>query len=313
MGKKKIQTIGETIEDIQKPQKSNKKTIKVNKEKKEKSSQPEITTTQDPKPKIKQEEPEKQITPDSSDQKTKPQSKRGKNKIRSKNYQKAKKLVDSNKFYNLVEAVQLAKKIAYSKFKSNIETHIRLNIDLSKSDEQIRTIVKFPKYLGKKPRILAITTQKDASLKAGAIHAGNEDMIDKIAKGWLDFNMVVAEPKFMSNLGKIAKILGTKGLMPNPKTGTISDNTASKITEILAGAIEIKNDTSGIIHQVIGGVGDSDQDIINNFQLLYSAITKNKSNKKDFIKTIHLSPSMGPSIKVNISNINTNKDKKNKT
>ncbi|MFH1749307.1 MAG: 50S ribosomal protein L1 [bacterium] len=307
MGKKKIQTIGETIEDVQKPQKPDKRNFKIDKEKADSNIQAEKTKNSDVKINTKQE---KQATTDSKSKDLRSQLKRGKNKIRSKNYQKVKKLVDSDKLYDLVEAIILIKKVAYSKFKSNIEVHIRLNINLSKSDEQVRTIVKFPKCLGKKPKILAITRDKDSALKAGATYAGNEEVIEKISKGWIDFNMVIAEPEYMSNLGKVAKTLGTKGLMPNPKTGTISEDVKSKIAEILAGSTEIKNDTSGIIHQVIGAVDDSDKDLINNFQILYNAISKNRFNKKDLIKTIHLSPSMGPSIKIDVSTINTDKVQK---
>ncbi|MFC1656667.1 50S ribosomal protein L1 [Patescibacteria group bacterium] len=304
MGKKKIQNIGDTIEDIEKPKKSTKKPSNSSKPKAIIDKKPDLNISED-KIQIKTDAPE------NIDQKTKP--KRGKSKIRSKKYQKAKSLVDSDKLYDLPEAIELVKKTAYSKFKSNVETHIRLNIDLSKSDEQTRMIVKFPKYLGKKPKILAITSDRDSALKAGATHAGGEELIDKIGKGWLDFNMVVAEPRFMPNLGKVAKILGTKGLMPNPKTGTISDDLVSKISEILAGSMEIKNDTSGIIHQVIGGVEDSSQVILNNFAILYSAITKNKISNKDLIRSIHMSASMGPSVKVNQSNIEIDKLQKKTT
>ncbi len=305
MGKKKIQTIGETIEETKKPQTFNKQ----NKEIKQKKTDPENSIEEildkvkdSQKPTIEQK---KINSEDTKTKKEKSEPKRGKNKIRSKKYQTAKELVDPEKSYNLEEAIELVKKIAYSKFKSNIETHIRLNINLSKSEEQVRTIIKFPKYLGKKPKILALTSQKDTCIKAGATHAGGKEMVDEISKGWFDFNLIVAEPKFMPSLGKIAKLLGRKGLMPNPKTGTISDNVETKISEILAGSIEVKNDTSGIIHQVIGRVDESNSDLIKNFQILFTNISKNKSNNKDFIKSIHLSPSMGPSVKIDMPSINT--------
>ncbi len=307
MGKKKIITIGEIPESFENkkekkiPKQLEKPVPEKNKEKKleEKKS---IT-----KPISFKEEKTKEVkkTTEVKSKLSKPQ--KSKKKIRSKKYQEVYQLIDKQKLYSLNEAIKLTKKTSYSKFNGNIEVHIRLNIDLEKSGEHIRTIIKFPKFLGKKPKILAFTNKKSDALKAGATYAGGDELIEKISKGWTDFNLVLAEPSFMPRLGKIAKNLGTRGMMPNPKTGTITNNISEKIKKIFAGEKEIKNDSGGIIHQVIGSIKDKEEDLIKNMQILFQAIQKFRSGKKDFVKSIYLSSSMGPSIKVDPNTIDNSK------
>ena len=287
MGKKRIPEIGEKAE-----KKSAEKTP-IQKAQESKSEKAEEKVA---------EKAEKPIAePKKSTEKSKKfPKKRAQKKLRSQKYQKNRELVDKDKTYALAEAIQLVKKVSYAKFGGSIEAHIRLNLNLGKSEEQIRTIIKFPKLLGKKPKILALTKNKEAALKAGALHVGGEELIEKISQGFRDFNLVISEPSFMPKLGKIARILGTKGMMPNPKTQTISEAIPEKIQEILQGTVEVKNDAVGIIHQVIGNLQDQDAVLIKNFQILFEGIqkAKPKTGKKDFIASIYLSPTMGPSVKI---------------
>jgi large subunit ribosomal protein L1 len=248
---------------------------------------------------------------DSIDSQSKPETKTGKPKvakqpkIRGKNYQKVLSLVDKDKTYDLNDAVALVKKLSYSKFDGQIEAHISLNLNPDKSEEQVRTLIKFPKLVGKKPSILAFTADKEATLKAGAKYAGGDELIEKVGTGWIDFDIVIAEPAMMPKIAKLGKILGTKGLMPSPKSGTIADSTSIKVSELLSGLTSVKNDLGGTIHQVIGGIKATDAELVDNFNVLVAGIKKAKpaSLKKDYIVGVFLSPTMGPSVKLDLANI----------
>lgn len=207
------------------------------------------------------------------------------------------------KTYLLEEAVKKVKKASKEKFDASVEAHFRLGIDLSKSDQQVRGSVVLPYGTGKNVRIVVFTTKVKEAKKAGADLVGGKELIDKILKsGKCDFDVVLATPEIMKDLAKAGKVLGPKGLMPNPKDGTITQDIAKTISNLKKGKITFKTDSGGIIHQVIGKVSFEDEKLIENFKALYKAIIKAKParTKKEFIKSITLASSMGPGIRVRV-------------
>lgn len=221
----------------------------------------------------------------------------------SKRFREAVKLVDQNKSYEIGEAIKLAKQSSTVKFDASIEVHIRLNIDPKKTDQKVRTKIVLPNGTGKTRRVAAfVSAQKEKDAKAaGADLVGGEDLVKQIKQsGKTDFDVAVAEPTLMPKLAVVAKILGQRGLMPNPKTGTVGTDIEKLVKELKGGKIDIKTDDSGNIHQIIGKVSFDDEKLIGNFKALREAVMKAKpaTVKKDFIKTIAISSSMGPSIKI---------------
>lgn len=217
-------------------------------------------------------------------------------------YREVVALVDKMNEYSVEEAIELAKKTTTTKFDSSIEIHVKLNIDVQNSEQQVRGSVVLPAGTGKTKKVLAIVgSDKEAEAKAaGADFVGGEDMIAKIEKGWMEFEIVVATPDMMPKLGKIGKILGTKGLMPNPKVGTVTPNVQGVIEGIKKGMVEYRPDKTGIVHAVIGKVSFADKDLKENYDTLVGAITKAKPSgvKGTYIKGISLATTMGPGIKV---------------
>lgn len=223
-------------------------------------------------------------------------------KKRSKSYKKVKEKIE-NKTYSLSEAIKLIKETARAKFDESIEVHIKLGIDLSKSEQQVRGTVVLPHSIGKKLTIAAFVTddKKKEAEEAGAEIVGGEDLIKKIKETKkCDFNIAVAMPELMPKLGQIGKILGPKGLMPNPKAGTITSDPVKTIKEILSGKISFRTDSTGVIHQVIGKVSFDDKKIAENFNSLLEAVKTAKPSgaKGEYIKSITLSSTMGPGIRV---------------
>jgi large subunit ribosomal protein L1 len=211
--------------------------------------------------------------------------------------------VDKNKTYTAEEAINLAKQTANTKFVGSIEIHVRTNIDSKKTEQQIRGSASLPNGTGKTKKIAAFVTEaKEKEAKeAGASIVGGEDLIKQIKEtGKTDFDVAIAEPAMMPKLAQIAKILGTRGLMPNPKTGTVSDNIPATIKEIAGGRVNFKNDDSGIIHTTIGKTSFETDKLLENFKALYQAITASKPTalKGTFITSIYLNSTMGPGIKV---------------
>jgi len=227
---------------------------------------------------------------------------------RSKRYVELKKLVDAKKLYSPAEAIELAKKTAKTKFDGSLEVHLRLGIDISKSDQQVRTTVVLPHSTGKTKRIAAFVTadkEKDAK-DAGAEIVGAEELIEEIAQtGKVDFDVAVATPDMMPKLAKVAKILGPKGIMPNPKTDTVGPNVKKMVEELKRGKVTIKNDSTGNIHQALGKVTLDSKDLLENFEAVLAAIKKNKpaGAKGTFIKNVVITSTMGPGIKVDVSRI----------
>ena len=213
---------------------------------------------------------------------------------------------DKLKTYEIKEAVKLVKKMSKAKFDESLEIHFSLNIDPKKGDQQIRSTVSLPHGTGKTVKIAAFVSKEkeDEVKKAGADFVGSEDLIEKIKKTEkTDFQIAVAEPIMMRNLAKIAKILGTRGLMPSPKNETVTPNPAKTVIELKKGKISFKNDDTANIHVVIGKISFSDDKILENYETLLKAIQKLKpaSSKGTYIKNISISSSMGKGIKINNS------------
>ncbi len=215
------------------------------------------------------------------------------------------KEVDATKTYDKVEALALAKKTATTKFVGNIEVHVRLGIDPKKTDQALRTTVTLPHGTGKTKRIAAFVTsgkEKEAT-DAGAVLVGGEELIKKIKDTEkLDFDMAIAEPAMMAKLASIAKILGPKGLMPNPKTGTVSADIAKAIKEFAGGKLEFKNDDSGNIHMILGKTNFPDEQILANLESFLDALRSAKPAglKKEFIQSVSMNATMGPGIKLKV-------------
>ena len=220
-----------------------------------------------------------------------------------KKYVEASKLIDKNKTYSVEEAVELVKKTSVTKFDSSVEIAINLNIDTKKADQQMRGSIVLPNGTGKSKRIcvLAKGAQAEEAKKAGADYVGDVDLIDKMSKeNWFEFDVLVATPEMMPLIGKIGKILGPKGLMPNPKTGTVTMNVAKAVEDINKGMIEYRADSYGIIHSLVGKVSFENEKLVENINFLMSTIVKAKPTtvKGNYINSISISSTMGPGIKL---------------
>jgi len=221
----------------------------------------------------------------------------------SKKYVEASKKVEKDKVYSALEAIKLVKETNTTKFDGSIDLAIRLNIDASKNDQQLRGSIVLPKGTGKVQKILVIADGEEAkkATEAGADFVGAEDLIEKIEKeNWFEFDIIVATPKMMPKLGKLGKVLGPKGLMPNPKTNTVTNNPEKVVEDIKKGMVSYKTDSYGNIHTVIGRASFKEKDLLDNLNFYIKTITNSKptSVKGDFIKNISISSTMGPGIKV---------------
>lgn len=223
-------------------------------------------------------------------------------KKHGKMYVEASNLVDKDKLYTASEAIKVLKSIKPRKFDETVEVALRLNIDTKKAEMNIRSSIVLPKGLGKTKKVLVITKNSgEDAKKAGADFVGAEDIIEKIEKeNWFEFDSIVATPDMMASLGKIGKILGPKGLMPNPKLGTVTTNVAAAVSNIKKGMVEYKNDTFGNLHAPIGKLSFKENDLLENLTAFINEIVKNKPNgvKGMFIKNISISSTMSPSIKI---------------
>lgn len=222
---------------------------------------------------------------------------------KSKKYIEAAKLVDSTKLYSLEEAVELAKKASYSKFDGSIELAIRLGLDPRKSDQQIRGALVLPNGTGKDVRVLVITSEdkfEDAK-SAGADFVGGDDMIEQISKGWFEFDTLIASPNMMAKIGKIGKVLGPKGLMPNPKTGTVTPDVAKAVAEAKAGKVEYRLDKEANMHLTVGKVSFDSAKLLENVNAVIEKVIQVKPSgaKGTYIKNVSLAASMGVGVKVN--------------
>ena len=221
---------------------------------------------------------------------------------KGRKYVEASKLVE-NKLYSAQEAVELVKKTATTKFDSTIDFAMKLNVDPKKADQQLRGSFVLPNGTGKSKRILVIAkgAQAEEAKKAGAEYVGDTDMIEKIQKeNWFDFDVIVATPDMMPELGKIGKLLGPKGLMPNPKTNTVTPNPAKAIEDINKGMVEFRTDSFGNIHGILGKASFDAKALQENLEYVVTSIAKMKpsSVKGKFINSITISSTMGPGIKI---------------
>ena len=226
---------------------------------------------------------------------------------RGKKYVEAAKLIDRMTNYDAAEAVALVKKSAVAKFDETIEAHYRTGCDGRHAEQQIRGAVVLPHGTGKTVRVLVFAKGEklDEAQNAGADFVGGEDLIPKINDGWFDFDIVVATPDMMGVVGRLGKVLGPKGLMPNPKSGTVTMDVAKAIADIKAGKVEYRLDKSNIIHVPIGKASFTEEQLKDNFQTLTEAIMKAKpaSLKGQYIKSLTLASTMGPGVKVNTAKL----------
>lgn len=223
---------------------------------------------------------------------------------RGKKYIEAAKLVDRNNVYDPSEAFALVEKTKTAKFDETVEAHIKLGVDSRHADQQVRGAVVLPHGTGKNLKVLVFAKgpKADEALAAGADHVGAEDLIPRIQnEGWLDFDIVVATPDMMGVVGRLGRVLGPKGLMPNPKAGTVTMDVTKAINDIKAGKIEYRLDKTNIIHVPIGKVSFGNEKLRENFHALMSAIIKAKPSaaKGQYLRSISVSSTMGPGIKIN--------------
>ena len=214
--------------------------------------------------------------------------------------------VDKHKLYTKEEAVKLVKETATTKFDSSVEVAMHLNLDTKKADQQLRGAIVLPKGTGKTKKVLVIAkgAAADAAREAGADYVGDTDYLDKIQKeNWFDFDVMIATPDMMPALGKIGRILGPKGLMPNPKTGTVTLDTKKAVEEVKKGRVEYRTDSYGNVHALIGKASFSEEDLLENLKTFVNVIVKAKPSvvKGAYVKNISLSSTMGPGVKVDIN------------
>ena len=227
-------------------------------------------------------------------------------KKRSKKYAAALSKIEKGKAYTKEEAVKLVKETSTSTFDGSVEVAIRLNLDTKKADQQLRGAIVLPKGTGKTQRVLVIAKDDNAkkALEAGADYAGGMEMLEKIEKeNWFDFDTMIATPDMMPLLGRLGRVLGPKGLMPNPKTGTVTTDVVKAVEEVKAGKVEYRTDSFGNIHAVIGKASFSEEDLLENLNAFVAQIMKIKpaTVKGDYVKNIAISSTMGPGIKIMIN------------
>ena len=219
-----------------------------------------------------------------------------------KKYQDATKLIDKDKLYTPEEAVEIAKKAAYTKFDETVELHLRMNLDPRHADQQLRGVALLPNGLGKQVRILVFTQGEAVKIAEdeGADYVGDDELIKKIEDGWLEFDVAIATPDMMAKVSKLGRILGRKGLMPNPKAGTVSppQNLPRVIGDAKKGRVEFKLDKTSIVHVPIGKASFEDSKLLENFNALMEAVVKGKPSgaKGQYIKSATITTTMGPGI-----------------
>lgn len=242
---------------------------------------------------VKPEEPKKKVV-----QKVNPLKRHG------KNYRTAAELVDKTKLYEIEEAIELAKNTSKVKFDASVELHVNLGVDPRQADQMVRSMVVLPAGTGKKLKVAVIAgaDKLEEAKKAGADLVSDGDLIDKIAKGEIKFNTLIATPDMMPKLSKAAKVLGPRGLMPNPKSGTVTPNVAQAVEQAKAGRVEFRIDKQAIVHMAIGKVSFKEDKLVENAKAAIDAIMKAKPSaaKGTYVKAMSLTTSMGPGIKLDI-------------
>ncbi len=226
---------------------------------------------------------------------------------RGKKYRQALEKIEPNKEYPLGEAVKLAKEVAYANFDETFEIHMRLGVNPKYADQMVRGTLVLPHGTGKSVKVAVIASgdkYKEAEA-AGADIVGGEDLVEKIQGGWMDFDALIATPDMMRHVGKLGRILGPRGLMPNPKAGTVTFDVANAVKELKAGRIEYKVDKTGIVHNAIGKKSFTEEQLIDNAKAYIQAIIKAKpaSAKGRYIHSIYIATTMGPGIKVDPTSV----------
>ena len=227
--------------------------------------------------------------------------------MKGKNYRAALEKIDPEAFYSLEGAIKLAKETATTKFDSSVEIHMNLGVDPKQAEQAIRATVSLPHGTGKTVRVVAFVGDdkvKEAK-DAGAIEAGSKDLLEKIEKGWMDFDTAVATPDMMKELAKIARTLGQAGLMPNPKAGTVTPEIGKAVAEIMKGQVEYRNDKLANLHNVVGKVSFGEKELMENLQTYLKAVKDKKPSgiKGNFINSITLTTTMGPGIKLDVNGV----------
>jgi len=223
---------------------------------------------------------------------------------KGRKYLEAAKLVDATKSYSVEEAVALMKKASYVKFDESVELSLRLNVDPRHADQQIRGAMVLPNGSGRTQKVCVIAQgpQEQEAKDAGADFVGGKELIEDMKKGWLDFDVIVATPNMMGELGKLGKVLGPKGLMPNPKTGTVTMDVKKAVEDIKKGKVEYRVDKDGNINVLIGKMSFDDKKLVENFMALYDVVAKARpaAVKGQYFLNVSLSSTMGPGIKVTL-------------
>ncbi len=224
---------------------------------------------------------------------------------KGKKYQEAASKVDRTQYYSVEESIKLAKETSVANFDASVEVAFRLGIDTRKNDQQIRGAVVLPHGTGKSQRVLVFAKgdKITEAEEAGADYVGEADYVQKIQQGWFDFDVVVATPDMMGEVGKLGRVLGPKGLMPNPKTGTVTMDVKKAVEEIKAGKVEYRAEKAGIVHASIGKVSFDEEKLVDNFRTLQDVLAKAKpaSAKGTYFKSVAVTTTMGPGVKVDTS------------
>ena len=221
---------------------------------------------------------------------------------RSKNYQESLKLIDNSKIYDAKEALEVAISTSKAKFDETVELHVRLGVDGRNADQQVRGVVVLPEGTGKTVKVLVVAKgdKADAARAAGADIVGDDDIVAKIMGGWLDFDVCITTPDMMGVMGRCARILGPKGLMPNPKSGTVTMDVTKAVNDVKAGKVEYRLDKQNIVHVRIGKVSFGAERLLTNLTTVMDAIVKAKpaAAKGTYLKSVYVATTMGPSVKV---------------
>ena len=257
----------------------------------------------------KQAKEERKTAKIETEDKPQPVVKPGRSRLerRSKNFRKVAELVEKGKVYNLADAIALAVKTNPVKFDATVEMHVRLGVDPRQADQNVRDTIVLPGGTGKTVRIAVFADVDDAAIakKAGADIAGGEEFLQQLEKGTIDFDVLIATPAQMPKLGKYARVLGPKGLMPNPKSGTVTTDVAKAVKEAKAGKVEYRVDSTGIVHLGIGKVSFGDAKLLENAQAVAASIKGNKPSglKGSYVRSAYVTTSMGPSIAIDTNEI----------
>jgi len=217
------------------------------------------------------------------------------------------KFYEADKIYSVDEAIDILKRCPPVKFDQSVEVSLKTGIDLEKSEQQVRGTVSLPNGLGK--RIILVVFAKGEKVKealdAGADFVGNEDLLEKVRGGWLDFNAVISTPDMMREVGKLGKILGPRGLMPTPKAGTVTADVAKAVQEVKAGKVEFKTDKGGVINNLVGKLSFDKEKLVQNIRAFFGVVARARpsSAKGDFLRSMVLSSTMGPGIKIDLHSV----------